>query len=318
MPSPSAAYTTRPDLSEHLEEFPLAMERSKYIAHRLMPVVNVRSKVGQFNRVPIEQLLQQPETKRSPRSGYFRGTWKFEVDSYSCQEHGAEEPIDDNEVAMYGELPSQQISTERAFSFVQRAAEIRVAAMAFSTSTYTPTAVGTEWSVWATADPISDVEAAAQRAWAASGVWPNALVISNKVFRNLRNCADVIERLKYTGQDVTPGKITETILAQVFGLDYVLVGGATKNSAAEGQAASPAEVWSAEYALVTKVGVTRDVREPCFGRTFHFTGDGSEIDGRVESYRDEPIRSDVIRVRHDVHEKTLVTVCGALLSNITA
>jgi hypothetical protein len=38
----------------------------------------------------------------------------------------------------------------------------------------------------------------------------------------------------------------------------------------------------------------------------------------VESYRDEKVRGDVIRVRHDVDEIVLYPEAGHLLSNITA
>ena len=49
----------------------------------------------------------------------------------------------------------------------------------------------------------------------------------------------------------------------------------------------------------------------------HWQEDGSQVDGRVETYRDETIRSDVVRVRHDVDEKVLYTEAADLLSNVT-
>ena len=72
-----------------------------------------------------------------------------------------------------------------------------------------------------------------------------------------------------------------------------------------------------EYAMVCKVATGRDFREPCIGRTFHWSADGSSIGGTVESYRDETVRADIIRVRHDVDELVLYPQAGHLLSNIT-
>jgi hypothetical protein len=65
--------------------------------------------------------------------------------------------------------------------------------------------------------------------------------------------------------------------------------------------------------MVCRVATGNDFREPCIGRTFHWAGDGSSIDGAIESYRDEVVRSNIIRVRHDVDEVVLYAQAGHLL-----
>ncbi len=322
MPSPSSSLATlRPDLSESFEEFDLEMQRAGYIASRVFPVVEVASQSGVFGKIPIEQLLQNREVRRAPGAGYSRGQWKFTTDSFACQEYGAEEPVDDREAAMYANyFDAELIAARRAFDVVMRNAEQRVASLLFSTSTFSgkTSAVGTKWSTHASATPLDDVETAVNAVWSNSGLWPNALVISRKVFRHLRNCAQIIDRVKYQGfVDVRAGAITEAALAQAFDLDEIIVANAVKNTANEGQSASLASIWSDSYALVCRVARTNDFREPCLGRTFHWAGDGSSPNGVIESYREESIRSDVIRVRHDVDEKLLYVEAGYLLSNIT-
>ncbi len=101
-------------------------------------------------------------------------------------------------------------------------------------------------------------------------------------------------------------------------MDNILVAGGTKNTANEGQSASLSEIWDDEYCWIGRVATTADFREPCIGRIFHWAGDGSQEEGLVESYRDETVRSDIVRVRHDVDEVVLHTACGGLLDNITA
>jgi hypothetical protein len=108
------------------------------------------------------------------------------------------------------------------------------------------------------------------------------------------------------------------MLAQVFDLDEVIVAGSPKNSAKEGQTVSVAEIWDDEYAMVARVARSSDMREPCIGRTFHWSEDGSSIGGTVETYRDEPVRSNIVRVRHDVDELLLITAAAQLLDNVTA
>jgi hypothetical protein len=107
------------------------------------------------------------------------------------------------------------------------------------------------------------------------------------------------------------------MLAQVFDLDYVIVAGSSKNSAVEGQAPTPTQIWSDEYAMVCKVATSNDMREPCIGRTFHWSEDGSSIGGSIEEYYEEQSRSKIIRVRHDVDEVVMYLQAGHLLSNVT-
>ena len=326
MPSPSSSLATqRPDLATFLE-FDLESEKAGYIATQVFPVINVQSQAGNFGKIPLEQLLQQRDTKRAPGSGYARGNWTFEPAVYATEEHGAEEPVDDREAKMYAEyFQAEQISTMRAFSSVLRNAEQRVADAVFNATTWNgaslTTAISNEWDVNHTTNavPITDVEAAVQKVYDNSGLWPNALIINRKVFRNLRNLDQIIDRVESAGagNPSKPSDITVQMLAQVFDLDYVIVAGTSKNNAKEGQAASPTQIWSSEYAMVCRVSTSPDMRDACIGRTFHWSQDGSSIGGTVESYRDERVRGDVIRVRHDVDEVVLYPQAGHLLSNVT-
>jgi hypothetical protein len=324
MPSPTSSLATlRPDLATFLE-FDLESENQGYIAADVFPVIDVQSASGNFGKIPLEQLLQQRETRRSPGSGYSRSQWTFTPATYATYEHGAEEPVDDNEARMYAEyFQAEQISTLRAFSAVLRNAEQRVADAVFNTSTWTgsslTTAITHEWDDATNAVPLTDVEAAVQKIYDNSGLWANALIINRKVFRNLRNNDQIIDRINASGAG-SPSKATDVttqMLSAVFDLPNIIVAGTSKNGAKEGQSASPTQIWSGEYAMVCKIASGPDMRDPCIGRTFHWSQDGSSIGGTVESYRDETVRGDVIRVRHQVAEVVLYPEAGHLLSNVT-
>lgn len=325
MPSPSTSLATlRPDLRDSLMEFDLAQQERGYIGSRVLPISEVISQAGTFGIIPIEQLLQQRDVKRAPGSGYSRGKFTFTTSTYTCLEYGAEEPIDDREREMYAEyFDADTIATARAYDSVLRSYEERVAAAVFNTSTWTgaslTTAITHEWDDATNCVPLTDVEAAVQKIYDNSGLWANALIINHKVFRNLRNSDQVIERIQSAGAgDPTKATdVTAEMIARVFDLDYILVAGSSKNNATEGKAASPVQIWSGEYAMVCKIATGEDFREACIGRTFHWNRDGSSPNGTVEVYRDEPVRSDVIRVRHDVDEVILYPEAGHLLSNIT-
>lgn len=323
MAQPSSALTTqRPDLASAFEEFDLAMNMAEFIATRVFPVVTVAKQAGQFGKVPIEQLLQNRDTERAPGSGYARGDFKFENASYATIEHGAEDVVDDREREMYGEFVDPDVyAALRAMSAIMVNQEMRVANAVFNATTWNGAALTTgithEWDDATNAVPITDVEAAVRKVYDGSGLWPNALIINRKVFRNLRNCTQIVNRAASQNfMDVRPGQISVQALSEVFDLQVIVAGG-TKNNANEGLAASPAQIWSDEYAMVCRLPTSGDFREPCIGRIFHWAGDGSSMDGRVESYREEAVRGDVIRVRHDVDEIVLYPQAGHLLSNVT-
>ena len=327
MPNPSSSLATRrPDL-ESFFEFDLESEKAGYVASRVFPVIDVAKAAGNFGRIPIAQLLQQRNTTRAPGGGYARGDWSFEPETYATIEHGAEEPIDDNEATNYAEyFDVEMVSTARAYAAVLRNAEARVADAVFNTTTWATgnadlyTAPTHEWDDATNAVPLTDVEAAVQQIYDNSGLWANALIINRKVFRNLRNSAQVVARIESTGagHPAKASDINEAMLAAAFDLEHIIVAGTSKNSAAEGQAATPVQIWSDEYAMVCKIATGSDMREPCIGRCFHWAEDGSSIGGTVESYRDETVRGDIVRVRHQVAEVVLYTEAGHLLGNITS
>ncbi len=323
MPAPSSTLATlRPDLAT-FEEFDLEMDRMGFIAHRVFPVMEVGQQAGNFGKIPIEQLLQNRDTERAPGSGYSRGKFTFLPATYACAEHGAEEPVDDREAKMYANyFDAEQVSTRRAYDVVLRNAEKRLAALLFNTNTYTgaslATAAAVAWSTAASAVPVTDVENACRKVWENCGMWPNALILNRHNMRNARRTAQVIDASKSQGfMDVRAGSLNAQQLATVFDLEEVIVAGAAKNTANEGQATVLANIWSNSYAMVARIVRTNDIREPGVGRTFHWGEDGSQVGGMVETYRDETVRSNVVRVRHDTQEKHLYVEAAHLITGVS-
>lgn len=317
----SSLATLRPDLASSFEEFDLAMNMRGFIAQRVMPVMNVASQAGTFGKIPIEELLKNKSVDRAPGGGYNRSNMKFTTASYATVERGSEEAIDDREAQMYADyIDAEIVAAMRAYNDVLMTQEQRVAALLFNATTYASykTDITHEWDDATNATPIVNVEAAVRGVYDETGIWPDTLIMNRKVFRNLRNCDEIIDRLKYQGfQDVRAGNITEQALSQVFDLPKIIVAGSTKNTANEGQSASLSQVWSDEYAMVCKTATGNDMKEPCIGRTFHWSEDGSQPLGTVETYRDESVRSDIVRVRHDTDEQLLYVQMGHLLTNVT-
>lgn len=319
----SSNATVRADLAAFFE-FDLEMEAREYIGTKVLPVIESGLQADNPGKVPLEALLQEVDTKRTSGGNYNRGSWQFERFQFATQENGWEEPIDERDEKRYQELLQLElIATSRATNFVLKNHEKRVADLVFNATTWTggslTTAITHEWDDATNCVPITDVEAARLKVYNGSGLWPNALVINKKVFHNLRNSGQIIERINSAGAGNAskPSDITPAMLAACFDLKYVLIGGGSKNSAKEGQAASPTQIWSDEYAMVCRVAETLDMREPCIGRTFHWSEDGSVIGGLIEEYYSDEARARIIRVRHDTDEVIMYPQAGHLLSNVT-
>jgi hypothetical protein len=322
MPAPRTALNGyRPDLGT-MFDFDSMMNQRGFIASRVAPVFESAVQSGTYGRIPIKQLLQEPEVGRDSRGNYNRFNFTFDDATFATKERGIEIPVDRRQAKMYREFfDFEVVCTANALDVVLRAAEKRVADLIFNATTFTSytAAVTNEWDDFTNATPVTDVNAAVKAMWNATGLWANALVINRHVFRNLRMCDEVTDKVASlgAGASIEPSKITEAVLASVFDLRHIIVAGSARDTANEGQAATIAPVWSNEYAMVARVAETDMIEEPCLARTIHWGEDGSRIGGTIETYYEDQSRGDVVRARHEVEEKVMYTALGYLLSNIT-
>jgi hypothetical protein len=291
-----------------------------FIGLEIMPIFDSPVQGAIYPVIPKEVMLSINDVSRAPRGTYNRGDWKYENGRFQCSEKGWEEPVDDTERKLLDyRVPGAAdfIATERAMNVILRAQEKRVADKLFNESRFTAHAVGIEWDTLATATPIQDVSDAKQAFRTQCGMLPDALVISYTTYENLKNCATIIERLKYTFPGIDLASMTSAQLAALFDVPRVLVGGSIYNSAKKNKTANIADLWSSEYAALVKISSGQDLTQPGFGRTFLWTDDSPQ-NAIVEQYREEKLRSDVFRVRHSVDEAYICsyTEAGAVVSDI--
>jgi len=211
---------------------------------------------------------------------------------------------------------------------VLAAAEKRVADLVFNTTTWTGSSlyldVSQPWSNVSGGTPLADVEFAVRKVYANTGIWPNALILTRKSFRDLRMSDDVQDAIRSSGagNPTKASEVTAAMLAQVFDLPKIIVAGGTRNTAAKGQTATIGSIWGSitdgsGKAMVARIADANDPPEyPCLGRTFHWSADGSSIGGAVETYMDERRRGSIVRVRQDVHHKIYDAEFGFLLDTV--
>lgn len=322
MPRPTSATTVqRPDLGAIAYEYMATASQRGFIGLSILPIFETPHQSADYPVIPVEALLKIKDTARAPRGKYNRGDWEFEMGTYSCKERGWEEPVDDSEANLYRRFfDAEEVATHRAVDILLRKQEQRIASAVFNVANITQTAaVAIEWSTAATATPRANVMTAKAAMRSSSGLEPNVGVCSKKVFDNLLVTAEVTAKFLYTNPiELGAYEAQARVIAQYLGLDRLFIGGAVYDSAKEGQAMSIADLWDDEYFGLFKVSSGgMDLREPCLGRTFLWTADSPQ-NLVSEQYRDDSIRSNIYRVRHNVDEAFVFTGAGYLLSNITA
>jgi len=318
MPRPTSATTiSRPDLRSTAMEF--LEKQDEFLGTKILPFFDVEEQSGEYPVIPVEALLNVPDTKRAPRGNYARDDWEFENDNYDCVENGWEEPVDDVEEKLYARFfDAEEIATNRALSTILRVQEKRIADMLFNAGNFTAHAITNEWdnNHYTDAIPITDVKTGRKAIHDACGLEPNTLIIAYNTFLHLGLMNQIVDRLKYTHAEVKRGDIPAELLATAFGVERVLIGKGRYNSAKKGQTAVLADIWNDEYAMLCVTSSVNDIKTPSLGRTFRWTKDCPQ-NVMVESYREEQTRSDIIRARQHTDEEIILTAAAYLLSNIT-
>lgn len=321
----------RPDLGIAVLEFYEGVTMA-YIGLQLMPIFETPYQAATYSVIPKEVLMNVPDVSRSPRGNYNRGDWNYESGKYATSEKGWEEPVDDSERSMLDRRNpglADFVATTRGLNHILRSQEKRIAGKLFNTSNFTAHSVSVEWNVaGATPKPITDVKDGVAAFRLQCGMLPDALVISWTTFQDLKNCDQIVERLKYTFPGIDLNRMNSEQLAAVFNVPQVLIGGSVYNSAKKNKAAVVSEVWDKEYAMLVKISQGNDLTQPGVGRTFLWTDDSPD-NAIVEQYRDEKARSDIFRVRHNVDEaltrsydedgnvvSDIAAACGYLFDNI--
>ena len=117
---------------------------------------------------------------------------------------------------------------------------------------------------------------------------PNVLALGVEAFQALKNNPDIIERVKFSGSTVNPAIVNENVLAQLFGIDRIVVLDSTYNAASEGNAPDMQYICDAKGALLCYVTPSPQIDTPSAGYifTWDMLGNGSYI--ATDQYEGEP------------------------------
>lgn len=293
---------------------------SGLIGTSVMPILNVPVRAGQYPSFVLKegQLLKSEVKNRAPYSTYARGTRSFNQDTYTALEYGYEEAVDDTvtlDVARF--FDAEVVAAKLAKRKLLLAHELRVSGAIFNSSNFTSTNSATAYTTAniATFDAAADVQDALDRMLAKGESTSNAkVVIPFPVWTRLRASTKFQNRLRGTGlsSDTILNASTQAA-AEVFGVAEVLIGRAAYDSAPEGVAFSSSNVWANTYIWV---GNVTEASAGFFGGGAGFTLNWSEYGPAigVSTYRDESIKSNIVRASHYTAEKVVNANAGQLIA----
>ena len=290
------------------------------IGTQVMPILDVPVRAGQYPSFVLKegQLLKSDIKNRAPYSDYARGTRAFTQDTYTALEYGYEEAVDDTvtlDVARF--FDAEVMAAKLAKRKLLLAHELRVAAKIFDTGAFTSTNSGTAYTTanLATFDVGQDVQEALDRMLARGESTTNTrVVIPYPVWTRVRASTKFQNRLRGTGlsSDTILNASTQAA-AEVFGVAEVLIGRASYDSAPEGIAFSAENVWANTYIWV---GSVTQASAGYFGGGAGFTLNWSEYGPAigVSTYREEKIKSNIVRASQYTAEKIVNSNAGQLIA----
>lgn len=286
----------------------------------VMPILDVPVRAGQYPSFVLKegQLLKSDMKTRSPYSAYARGTRAFVQDTYTALEYGYEEAVDDTvtlDVARF--FDAEVIAAKLAKRKLLLAHELRVAAKIFDSGTFTATNSSVAYTTanLGTFDAGQDVQEAIDRLLSKGESTSNLkVVIPYPVWTRIRASTKFQNRLRGTGLS------TDTILnastqaaAEVFGVSEVLIGRASYDAAPEGVAFSASNVWANTFIWV---GSVTQASAGYFGGGAAFTLSWAEYGPAigVSTYREEAIKSNIVRASQYTAEKVVNANAGQLVT----
>lgn len=315
---PSSGATIRADINIVVEEASAA-ERF-LIGLQVMPPMAVDAKSGTYAKLQIADgaLSDAVATERARGGSYGQISRRWGTDTYDCVDRGLEEPVDDTDQKDVGRFFNLEATAARlTLRNILKAHEARVAAAIISAATFgaTNSTVAYTAANLATIDFPADVLAAIDRVEDQETV-PNTLVIPKAVFTRLSLSTKLQNwvRGQLKGNSEMPIN-AENIAASFrdYGIQRVLIGRARQNTAKKGQAKAMGQIWPNTHVWLGNVNpAARLPQDGGAGFTLYWSAEGGIY--TTETYRDEKVRSNMVRVRQNTAEKITDPTAGTLIT----
>lgn len=305
-----------------------AQESGQFIADQVFPTVPVQKQSNKFAKYEKgffyrDEVGPRPLGGRPPKAGY-----GIESDTYFCEEEGLEHSIDDRTRAN----ADQPLDPDRAAMRLLTTQALIHRDIEWTSNYFKKEVWGTDLKGknkepgageflqfdQSGSTPINLIDENRDTVASQTGYEPKTLVLGRDVYRTLKNHESVLDRIKFT----QTGIVTADLLAELFDVDKVLVPGAVKNTAKEGQADEIDFIVSPKSMLLVYAAPNPAIDQPSGGYNFAWTGllagVTNAFGGVIERGREELNHSDVLQMRYAFDLKVVASELGVFFENAVA
>ena len=268
-------------------------KHDKFLWDQIAPVSAQPQKSGTYPLYTRDfWFKRQAGAIRTAGGPYLRVGYGVTTDTFNCLERGFEKQVEDVVVAanLFGDDPSK-LATAFVTNLIQLELEKDAAAAYFVTGvwgTSNTLAGANQWSDYDGSDPIANADTAIRTIKRNTGARPTTMFVGLLAWERLKEHPLITDKFKYTQK----GIMTPDLVAATLGVDELIVGDTVENTAAEGATFVGADIWADNALFVVRNNPALLVSNG--GYTFMWNEKGN-IPWGVESYRDEPVRSDIVR-----------------------
>lgn len=293
-----------------------------FIADKVFPTVPVSHQSDTYYTYDKADWFRSEAQLRAPGTESAGSGYRLGEDNYRCDVYAIHKDVNDQQRANQ----DQPINLDReAAVWVARQGMLKKEtgffARYFTTGVWTGSTTGTDivpavlWSA-AAGDPVNDITTQQDFVAGRTGYLPNTMVNGVDTHREIRNNADVLDRIKYTQR----GVVTEELLAALFNIDRYFVGRSIVETEEEGSATDgTGYIADAKDCLLTYSSGSPSLMEPTGGYTFVWTGLSGSRDGMVTSrFRMDALKSDRIELEFNYDQKLVAPSVGVFFNGAVA
>jgi len=295
----------------YLTSIALNYRNRRLIADNVMPRVPVLNQAFRYKVYDTRDAFTLQDTKVGRTSQPNQVEFKSTETPGMTRDYALDGPVPGADVAnaaITGYDPEAR-ATEVVTDLIALDREVRVAGMVFNAANYAAANKSTLTNPWddkVNGTPLTDI----LNAMDGMLMRPNKMVIGRIAFTGLSTHPQIVKA--FFGNLADTGIVPQQFIANLFGLDEILVGEGFLNTAARGQTQSVSRVWG-KFAALMYVNPLADISQ---GMTYGITAQfGPRIAGKIVD-PDMGMRGGVrVRVGESVAEIIEANDLGYLFTN---
>ena len=240
---------------------------AELVGDALFPQVPVNVRGGRIIEFGIED-FRRYNIRRAPGGAMKRIRFGHEGKPYNLDQDAIEGQVPFEHMKDAAQVPGIDLGSRAVrgvLKIIMRAKEIEQAEIARDAANYDADhkvdLAAAKWTDSAN-DPIADIDTGREAIVDTIGIEPRTLLLSRRAYRAAKNNAKIIERIKYTTRE----SVTAEILAELFDVDRVVVGGGFYMD----DDGTPVQIWGADAVLAYVPTEALSMEEPSYGYTYTY------------------------------------------------